>query len=198
MTSRHTSAAESSLRTALASNSIKPVDIDTLERIECSRDVDLFLDPAAPRLAYQLVENQAKRSPTGRLLDDRYGQICLRILIRLVQVLVCEYRGTLEYLKVKMEDANTDAEVSAFLAEHTAALAMGETEKALSFLTTSGLLGESRSKELFNDKNTREMLDILWNNRKSVFTLYKNGSLQGFLLLLYMIWTQISGLVGRV
>ncbi|KAG8695375.1 hypothetical protein FRC09_009193 [Ceratobasidium sp. 395] len=196
MTTRHTSAAGSSLRTALASNSIKPVDIDTLERIECSRDVAFFLHPATPKLVYQLLETHTKRSSTGRLLDDRYGQICLRILIRLVQILVCETNGTLEYLKVKMEDASTDAEVSAFLAEHTAALSMGETAMAMSFLTTNGLLGKFEG--LFNDKSTCEMLGILWEDRKSVLMLYKNGSLQGFLLLLYVVWTQVSGLVGRV
>ncbi|KAG8678384.1 hypothetical protein FRC09_019883 [Ceratobasidium sp. 395] len=95
-----------------------------------------------------------------------------------------------------MEDASTNSEISAFLAEHTTALSMGESAGVLSLLTTNGLLGKSEG--LFNDKNTREMLGILWKDRKSIFTLYKNGSLQGFLLLLYMVWTQVSGLVGPV
>ncbi|KAG9082988.1 hypothetical protein FRC07_014047, partial [Ceratobasidium sp. 392] len=164
---------ESTLRTALANNSIKPVDISILERIEHSRDVNLFLDRAAPRLVYQLLQSHAKRTPADRFLDDRYGQICLRILIRLVQIIVCAKNGTLEYAKIKMEDAVTDTEVSAFLAEHTAALAMGETKNTRSFLTASGLIGYAESQDLFSDNNTREIVELLWENRKSVLTLYR-------------------------
>ncbi|KAG9102349.1 hypothetical protein FRC06_002067 [Ceratobasidium sp. 370] len=166
-----------------------PVDIDTLERIEQSRDVDSFLDPTAPRILYGLLQSHISRNPTGRVFDDRYGQICVRILIRLVQILVCENNSTLEYVKSKMDDAATNAEVSTFLAEHTAALAMGRTITTMSFLTASGLIGESKAKELFSKRNTRELLDILWRDRKSFFILYKNGSLQGMLLLLVYLVT---------
>ncbi|KAG9107795.1 hypothetical protein FRC07_008575 [Ceratobasidium sp. 392] len=191
--------AEKPLRSALANSSSEPMDINTLERIEHSRDVNFFLGAATPNMLYGLLKGHAKRSPAGRVLGDRYGQICLRILIRLVQLLVCENNGTLEYVGSKMEDVATNAEVSTFLAEHTAALAMGRTTATLSFLTPSGLIGKSRSEELFSDKNTREMLEILWQDRKSVLVLYKNGSLQGLLLLLYAVWIKIGGvLVGQV
>ncbi|KAG8741033.1 hypothetical protein FRC10_003417 [Ceratobasidium sp. 414] len=183
MAARRTSA-EKSLRTILANNSFKPVDIDTLEHAEQSRDVDSFLDPAAPRILYGLLQSRISRNPAGRVFDDRYGQICVRILIRLVQILVCENNKTLEYVKSKMEGAATNAEVSTFLAEHTTALVMGRTISTTSFLTATGLIGESKAKELFSKRNIRELLDILWRDRKSFFILYKSGSLQGMLLLL--------------
>ncbi|KAG9107796.1 hypothetical protein FRC07_008576, partial [Ceratobasidium sp. 392] len=164
---------ESSLRTALAGNSIKPVDISILERIEHSRDVNLFLDRAAPGLVYHLLWSHAERTPKDRFLDDRYGQICLRILIRLAQIIVCAKNGTLEYAKIKMEDAATDTEVSTFLAEHAVAPAMGETKNTRSFLTASGLVGYAESQELFSNNNTREIVEILRENRKSVLTLYR-------------------------
>ncbi|KAG8720753.1 hypothetical protein FRC08_018294 [Ceratobasidium sp. 394] len=197
MAARRTSA-DNSLRVVLANNSPKPVDIDTLEHIEQSRDVDSFLDPAAPRILYGLLQSHISRNLTGRALDDRYGQTCVRILIRLVQILVCENNNTLEYVKAKMDNAFTNAEVSTFLAEHTAALAMGRSTSTMSFLTATGLIGESKAKELFSKRNVRELLDIFWRDRKSFFILYKDGSLQGMLLLLYVIWIQISGIASEV
>ncbi|KAG8703732.1 hypothetical protein FRC09_003981, partial [Ceratobasidium sp. 395] len=55
---------ENYFRTTLGDTSQR-VDISTLERIERSRDVNLFLDPAAPGLVYQLLEDHAKRSSNG-------------------------------------------------------------------------------------------------------------------------------------
>ncbi|KAG8709699.1 hypothetical protein FRC09_000517 [Ceratobasidium sp. 395] len=191
LTPQHFGIPENYFRTALG-NTGQHVDISTLERIERSRDVNLFLDPAAPGLVYQLLEDHAKRSSNG-VFNDQYGQICLRILIRLVQVLVCDMAHTLELIGSQMMSPSTDTEISTYLAKHTLGVVIGQPDSAASvgILKADCLIRYPQS-ELFNDERTRGMLSMLWEDRKVIFVLYKDGLLKGFLLLLYAIWAYAS------
>ncbi|KAG8720752.1 hypothetical protein FRC08_018293 [Ceratobasidium sp. 394] len=188
---------EMSFRTALGKNSLKNVDLETLERIEQSAELDYYLDPAAPGILYTLVQNHMKSKPNSRIFDDRYGLVCVRILIRLIQVLVCATSNTLAYVKSNLGTAAANANILAFLSGHTADVIlgqMGQAQNRNSLKTISSLLGQS--KDLFSHEHLSELLDILFRDRKSFFVLYKSGALQGVVLLLYMIWVQISGIMS--
>ncbi|KAG8766366.1 hypothetical protein FRC12_006926 [Ceratobasidium sp. 428] len=194
LTPQHFGIPENYFRTALG-NTGQHVDISALERIERierSRDVNLFLDPAAPGLVYQLLEDHAKRSSNG-VFNDQYGQICLRILIRLVQVLICDMAHTLELIGSQMMSPSTDTEISTYLAKHTLGVVIGQPDSTASvgILKADCLIRYPQS-ELFNNERTRGMLSMLWEDRKVIFVLYKNGLLKGFLLLLYAIWAYAS------
>ncbi|KAG9126751.1 hypothetical protein FRC07_002086, partial [Ceratobasidium sp. 392] len=189
----------SPFRAALGRTSLKDVDLETLERLEQLPEVDYFLDPAAPRILFTLVQSHMQSKPNSRIFDDQYGLVCVRILIRLVQVIVCANSDTLSYVRTNMSAAATNSSILAFMSDHTVDVIqrqMGHSHNSNSLKTISNLLG--KSKDLFSRDHLSEILNILWRDRKSFFVLYKNGSLRGILLLLYMVWVQISGIMNAM
>ncbi len=59
--------------TALENSSLKTVDLETLERIEQSRDLDYYLDPATPRILYTLVQAPMKSKPASRVCGSLFS-----------------------------------------------------------------------------------------------------------------------------
>ncbi|KAG8709698.1 hypothetical protein FRC09_000516 [Ceratobasidium sp. 395] len=190
---------DSSFRTALGNASLEAVDLETLERLEQSPEVDYFLDPAAPKILYTLVQSHMNSRPNSRIFDDQYGLVCVRILIRLVQVIVCQNSDTLSYVRESMGGAAANTSILAFLSGHTVDVIqrqMGQSHDNNSLKTISNILG--KSKDLFSRDHISKLLGLLWQDRKSFFILFKNGSLQGIVLLLYMVWVQISGIMSEM
>ncbi|QRV75947.1 MYND Zn-finger protein [Ceratobasidium sp. AG-Ba] len=182
------------LRSALGNRPLKSVDIETLEELEKSSQVECYLDPDAPRTLYIIVQNHLKNSSNGRIFDDSYGLVCVRLLIRLIHVVICENDGSLARIEANVNTTLAKSNTLAILSQHASNVVLGDTGASLGALNSLHV----KSKKLFNNEELFALLDIFWKDRKVFLVLYKKEALPGFLLLLYMIWIRVSGVVGEM